>query len=46
MYAVLHWGWTPKNFISLPQKDKAFVIASILEKISAEDELRRKLASR
>ena len=35
MYAVLHMNYKPSEFSSLPQKEKAFVIACINEKVAA-----------
>jgi len=42
MYAALNMGWRPKKFLSLPRREKALVIASIMRKAEIEDELRRK----
>lgn len=36
MYAVLNMGYTPSQWISLSQKEKAFIIASIMIKIEEE----------
>jgi hypothetical protein len=41
MYAVLHMGWTPAQFLSLWDNEKAFVVAAIQMKIEAEDRARR-----
>ena len=35
-YAVLNMGWTPSQFLNLPPKDKAFVIASIKIKLERQ----------
>jgi hypothetical protein len=36
MYAVLNMGYTPSQYINLNQKERAFIIASILIKIEEE----------
>jgi len=36
MYAALNLGYKPREFSDLPLKEKAFLIACIDEKISAE----------
>jgi hypothetical protein len=39
-------GWTPSQFINLPEKDRAFVIASILTKIEEEKKQNQKAKAR
>lgn len=36
MYAVLNMNYTPSKFADLPQKEKAFVISCIIQKLEAE----------
>jgi len=36
MYAVLNLGYKPAEFANLPQREKAFVIHCINEKVEAE----------
>ena len=42
MYAVLEMNYTPSQFVNLPIKEKAFVIASIELKIEQEKRRNRK----
>lgn len=41
-YAVLNLHMTPSQFINLPPKDKAFIIASIEIKVEQEKKRRKK----
>lgn len=46
MYAVLNMGYKPSEFAFLPQKDRAFVIACINEKVEAEKRHTREVKNR
>lgn len=46
MYAVLNMGYTPSQYIRLNQKERAFIIASILTKIEEEKRQRNKAKSK
>ena len=41
-YAVLHMNYKPNEFVNLPQKEKAFLIACIDNKVKAEREAAEK----
>ena len=46
MYCILNMGWTPSQYINLPYKERAFVIASILTKIEEEKKQNQKMKAR
>lgn len=39
MYVILNTSYTAAEFINLPQKEKAFVVACVNRKIAAEKEV-------
>lgn len=42
MYAVLNFHWTPKQFFGMSRRERAFVIACIDKRVTAEQEELRK----
>lgn len=46
MYAVLNMGYTPSQYVRLTQKERAFIIASIMIKIEEEKKQNRKISSK
>lgn len=46
MYAVLNMGYKPSEFANLPQKERAFVIECINEKIEAEKRHAREMKAK
>ncbi len=45
-YAILNFHWLPAQWLSLNKKEKAFVIASINNRVRAEQEQERRMKSR
>lgn len=42
-YAILKWGWKPREFANLPINEKAFVIACIRHKVDEDKKLKAEL---
>lgn len=45
-YAILKWGWKPREFVNLPINEKAFVIACIRHKVDEDKKLDDKLKTK